>query len=462
MKRRQLRTTSSLGQQDKEYAAKRAEEFEASKLEPIPVTYCVNIHQEGYPNMDRACHFNEEELENRLLENKLRPISGIRNHLKRNMSSALTQRLPAFDFIKDTDIIQRISSVKTLKRLDLSYNNLQTYPRQLCELVFLETLNLTGNCLSENDFPAEMEKHQSLIELIVDSNSCKRISKHICKCKRLHRLSMRHNALVDLKNVDHLKKLRFLVIDYNNLTSLDDSIRSLERLEILQVNNNALQSLDVNLFKSSLSCLKQLNLSFNKLSVISVDVFMLPNLETLNLSNNNLARLPLIPNNTNFRTTPIYSLDLSSNQLVRYYDFLLMIARHIDLSNNKIKNIQSKSILRLTHTELSSKRLKLCDNPILDPPIDIASYSLRELRDYFDEEAKQVQLNKGFKILMLGEQKSGKTSLAYALEDFSSQSNLIEQANVNTSNAQLLEDISESKLMEVKQTLVLFFFFFFF
>jgi hypothetical protein len=58
-------------------------------------------------------------------------------------------------------------------------------------------------------------------------------------------------------------------------------------------------------------------------------------------------------------------------------------------------------------------------------------------------------MNKGFKILILGDQKSGKTSLSYALEDFNSQSNLMEQSSVNSS--QMLEDISESKLMEVKK-----------
>jgi len=260
---------------------------------------------------------------------------------------------------------------------------------------------------------------------------------------------MRHNNLTDIKHVENLKKLRFLIIDYNNLTSLDENLKQLDKLEILQVNNNSLGNVDPNLFKSSFFLLKQLNLSFNKLNTISVDVFMLPNLETLNVSNNNLQRLPIIPNNTYFRTIPIFAIDLSSNQLVRYYDYLLTIARNVDLSYNKIKNIQSRSIQKLSNAELNSKNLKLYENPIVDPPIDIANYSLKELKEYFDEEAKSVQMNKGFKILILGDQKSGKTSLSYALEDFNSQSNLMEQSSVNSS--QMLEDISESKLMEVKK-----------
>ena len=133
---------------------------------------------------------------------------------------------------------------------------------------------------------------------------------------------------------------------------------------------------------------------------------------------------------------------------MRFYDYLLNIARNVDLSFNKIRNIPGKSIQKMSNLELNSRHLKLYENPIVEPPIEIANYSLREIKEYFDEEAKSVQLNKGFKILILGDQKSGKTSLSYALEDFNSQSNLMEQSNAN-SNGQVLEDISESKLMEV-------------
>jgi GTPase SAR1 family protein len=55
-------------------------------------------------------------------------------------------------------------------------------------------------------------------------------------------------------------------------------------------------------------------------------------------------------------------------------------------------------------------------------------------QEYFDEVSKQIQLNKGFKIILLGDKQSGKTSLAYALEDENSQTNLIEQLCDNEEN----------------------------
>ncbi len=117
------------------------------KTKCLPINYCINITQDGFRNMDRASHINPDQIDCKELETKLRPISGIRNHIKRNLTSAQQRSKTSFDIVKDTDVIQRIGSVKTLKRLDLSFNNLQTYPRLLCDLSLLETLNLEGNHL---------------------------------------------------------------------------------------------------------------------------------------------------------------------------------------------------------------------------------------------------------------------------------------------------------------------------
>lgn len=107
----------------------------ASKM--LPSSYFININQDGFRNMDKANHINNEDIENRKLELQLRPISGLRNHIKRN-------QLLEIDLIRDTDFIERVGSIKTLKRLDLSFNKLENYPRQLCDLKLLESLNLTG------------------------------------------------------------------------------------------------------------------------------------------------------------------------------------------------------------------------------------------------------------------------------------------------------------------------------
>jgi Leucine-rich repeat (LRR) protein len=330
--------------------------------------------------MDRASHINAAEIDPTStptlnIEFKMRPISGIRNHVKRNQSAHFN----ALDVVKDTDMVDRISHLKhSLKRLDLSHNNLRTYPTQLCTLYLLESLNLSCNHLSELDFPPECDRLQSLVELTIDSNALKHIPKPLARCKKLARLSLRNNALVDLRHLDTLKRLRILALDGNVLTHLDDSIRNLDKLEYFHASNNEIHTIQFNLFKTSLNSLRQLDLSFNKLTFISTELFTLPHLELLNLSNNSLTKLPVIQA-SHLRTIPIYSIDLSVNLLTRFYDYVLVLAQNVDFSANRLKTLPKKSILKMNKTELEMKQLKLDGNPLVDPPLEVNILKLVDL-----------------------------------------------------------------------------------
>lgn len=262
------------------------------------------------------------------------------------------------------------------------------------------------------------------------------------------RLSIGENSLVDLKNLESLKRLKTLVLDSNSLTQLDDSIRNLEKLEYFYASNNSIQTIQFNVFKSSLNSLRQLDLSSNKLQIISTELFMLPNLEWLNLSNNSIGKLPAVQS-SHIRAVPIYSLDLSGNHLSKFYDYVLYLALNVDMSGNRLKILPKKSISKLTENEVLSRVLKLDQNPLIDPPLEVCVYGLKSIQEYFEDESRQIQLNKGFKIVLLGDCKSGKTSLSYALEDFHTKSNLIEQ--YQTGNAADLEPNSESKLVEIHE-----------
>ena len=164
--------------------------------------------------------------------------------------------------------------MKHLKRLDLSNNGLKKFPAKLCDLD-LSILNLTNNELDENDFPLEAEKYQNMIELVLDKNSFKHLPKVIGKLKNLERLSLQHNSLVDLKYIHQLKKLKFLILDSNNLTQLEEKMIRLQNLEILHLRHNFIVDLDVNIMKSNMNMLKQLDLSFNKLTTVAIERFVM-------------------------------------------------------------------------------------------------------------------------------------------------------------------------------------------
>ena len=356
-----------------------------------------------------------------------------------------------FDIVKDSDVIQRIGSVKTLKRLDLSYNNLQTYPRLLCDLPLLEQLNLEGNSLHE--LPSDIDRYQYLNEIILDFNQFKKIPKFLAKCKRLTRLHMANNQLTETKHLEHFKRLKCLILNCNEISQFDDNFKLFDKLEVLDLSHNRVESISPNTVKSSLNNLKHLDLSYCKLQSIPCELFMLNHLEMLNLSNNQLIQLPRMPLNY-YRTIQIFSIDLSSNQLFRCYEYLLTIAQNINLSSNKIKTISSKIIEKYTLEDLETKNLILDSNPLIDPPAELCSYGLRMIKEYFDDVSQQIQLNKGFKILLIGDKYCGKTSLAYALEDFNCQTNLIEQHffdQENNNSTDVSKKNFESKLIDIHE-----------
>ena len=408
-----------------------------SKIEKkLPNNYYININQDGLKTIDKVNHLNLNLL-NKSFEYKLRPISGLCNYIKRN-------NINNYDLINETDFIKRICNINTLRRLDLSFNNLNNYPLKLCNLILIESLNLRGNKL--NDLPNDFEKYQNLNELIIDLNEFKKIPKSIFKCKKLTRLNISNNLLNDLKYIENLKKLKYLIIEKNLIINIDNNLKELDKLEIIDLNNNLITNLSNNLFLS-LNSLKQLNLSFNKLTNILPEIFMLPNIEIINLSNNNLNILPIIPIDY-YRTIKIYSIDLSFNKLIKFYDYLLNICININLNNNNIKKIQNKIIKKLNKKIINEIKLYIYNNPINEPPYDICINGLNSLRYYFDIKSNNEQINKGFKILMFGDNNSGKTCLSYALDDYYSKSDLIEQYLLNNNNNNIN---NESKFINIHE-----------
>lgn len=397
------------------------DDMEGQQVQPIWPNYSVGLYQEGARHMDTVFQICMKP-NSRSIELKMRPVSGVRNHIKRNLIAASSQ----LDVIRETDLVQRIASFSQMKRLDLSFNNLHAFPRQLCNLELLESLNLSNNMLQDNDFPADVDRFQNLVELILDNNKLKKLPKALTKFKRLSRLSVRSNSLSELKNLDNFKKLKHLILDNNCLSSVDESLKPLDRLEILSIANNQLNSLSAQLFRHTFKHLRRIDVSLNQLQSIASDLFMLPHMESINLSRNQLTRLPNLPSSY-VRPNPMFSIDLSANQITCYNDYLLLIALNVDLSANRIKVIPLKAFKKLGERHFRTRSLKIDDNPLVDPPVEYCKYGLRDIHEYLVDNYRRLQINKGFKLFLLGDNNSGKTALAHALEDYHTQTNLVEQ-----------------------------------
>jgi Leucine-rich repeat (LRR) protein len=416
-----------------------------STVKQLPPEYYVSISVDGSRHMDQPNHLSNDQVNNICLERKLRPISGLRHYVK-----------PNTNVVDDTDFIERVSRLSTIKWLDLSSNNLKSYPKQLCNLTLLERLNLTDNKLSEKTIPIEIENYESLLEMVLDSNCLTDLPKALPHFKKMVHLSAQNNSIGNLKFLEGLRKLRYLNMNGNNISTIDEALYDLDKLEMLYLSHNRLNLLQPKFLRSNLNNLKQLDVSFNCVTFIPAEIFLLPHLDSLNLSNNRITKLPSLPVTFN-RSLPINSVDLSSNGLQKFYEYLLTVAVHTDLSANRIRCLPSIAIRNLTVAQSNRKSLKLDGNPLEYPPLDICTSGLRILKLFFEEAALTTPLKHGFKISMIGDDGSGKTSLAYAIEDYNAQTNLMEQliglveAPKNANSALEVPQEIEEKFIEVHE-----------
>jgi hypothetical protein len=94
------------------------------------------------------------------------------------------------------------------------------------------------------------------------------------------------------------------------------------------------------------------------------------------------------------RAIQMVLIDLSSNFITKFYEYLLSLASFIDLSSNKIQSLPSSAIKALNSDQLRIKTLKLDDNPLEYPPIDVCVNGLKVIKQYFEEASSHVQYYK--------------------------------------------------------------------
>ncbi len=289
-----------------------------------------------------------------LNENQLTDVSFLKNIKGLTHLDLSENELTDVSFLKD---------LKSLTHLDLSKNQL-TDVSFLKELKGLTNLNLVGNQLTDASFLKEL--------------------------KDLTRLQLSWNQLTDISFLKELKGLTNLDLDYNNLTDVS-SLKQLTGLTKLDLSSNQLTDIS---FLKELKGLTNLNLVGNQLTDIS-SLKDLTGLTNLNLSSNQLT-------------------DISSlNDLKDLTD--------LDLRFNQIKEIPlwlTEKGLEINLEFYGSNCIKLHDNPIETPPLEIAHQGNAAIRNYYAQIAAQGKDHLyEAKMLILGEGESGKTTLAHKIEN---------------------------------------------
>ncbi|XP_040019461.2 leucine-rich repeat-containing protein 10 [Gasterosteus aculeatus] len=196
--------------------------------------------------------------------------------------------------------------------------------------------------------------------LDLSGRQLRRLPVAACVFHELVKLYLSDNNLSTLPaEVQGLKKLQLLALDFNCFEELPAAVCRLPQLSILYLGNNKLYSLP-----GELSQLKELNtlwLETNCFTVFPQVVCELPNLKTLHLGYNQIESLP-----TELRLLEeLRSIWLAGNQLAAFPSVLLEMhfLAVIDVDRNKIRHFPG-----LSH--LQGLKLVIYDhNPCVNPPV---------------------------------------------------------------------------------------------
>ena len=368
--------------------------------------------------------------------------------------------------------INDIEKLTQLTNLDLSFNQL-TIIKGIEKLTQLTNLNLSGNQLTEIK---GIEKFTLLTILNLNSNQLTEIKgienltqltildlysnqlteiKGIEKLTLLTHLDLGVNQLTEIKGLENITQLTGLYLYNNKLTEIK-GIENLSQLTSLYLGGNQLKEIKgIDL----LTKLTDLNLRSNQFTEIK-GIENLTQLSNLNLSNNQLTEIKGIEN-----LTQLTNLDLGSNQLIEIegIENLIQLIR-LDLESNQLKEIKGienltqltnlylqnnllteikciENLTQLTRLTLENNQLTefpeyllkfdlpiywesiygkegifVGTNPFTNPPPEIIKQGNKAIQEYFNQRKKSGDepLNEA-KLILLGDGRSGKTSLANRL-----------------------------------------------
>jgi hypothetical protein len=258
-----------------------------------------------------------------------------------------------------TTIPDSVGQLTNLEILDLSSNQITSLPDWLTQLSNLEELNFAGNKItalsSSLDFPN--------LRIVRLSNNP---------------LGAVPECLLDQPN------LMLLDLGATELTAIPDSFSRLTSLQILNLGVNYLTAIPDCLFQ--LTDLRLLFLSYNKIAAIPDSIATLANLIHLDLQGNKITAIP----DSIGKLTNLTGLSLQTNQITAI--------------PNSLVNL------------VNLRELELSGNPIPEELIAALKVGVPSFFRYLESTQGPKVYPRTVKLVLLGEPKSGKTTLLEALK----------------------------------------------
>lgn len=313
------------------------------------------------------------------------------------------------DLLNLEEIPAEIAKLKHLRELDLSRNQLIEIKclEQLTELTLLE---LSGNQLTEIK---GLEQLSELTELSLPFNLIKEI-KGLEQLRKLTLLDLTDNRISEIRNLEKLTELTELWLNSNQFSE----IKGLERLTKLNLLNLAENQLSEIVGLEKLTQLTSLDLSYNRLTEIK-GLEQLSKLTILILSSNQITEIKGLN-----RLSELTALELKSNQLteIRGLEQLSKLSL-LELDHNQIIELPEELLernlpiwLKIRPSVDVSGSVFVAGNPFKIPPPEVIMQGNTAIRNYFDQRKKSgEELLLEAKLILLGDGRSGKTSLANRL-----------------------------------------------
>ncbi|XP_066268040.1 malignant fibrous histiocytoma-amplified sequence 1 homolog [Branchiostoma lanceolatum] len=345
------------------------------------------------------------------------------------------KKVEILDTKLDDDSLLNLFQCTSIRSLTLSECHIESVPISLVKLKDLENLDLSDNKIEE--IPPEILEMKNLKTLVCRHNKIKTLPQlNMTKVsKTIEKIDLCDNEICEVPAAFlMMPTLKALYLDSNKITTFstgwDPNKLSTTLLDI-DLRNNELDHIPQVL--CLLPSLTTLVLKKNKIGTISKDVKSCKKLELLNISANMLKELPshlfclpklIMIDASNNQITSVSALRkgdssvvavifLVENGLSDFPEALIDMEtlRNVDLSNNEIKVIP-QTIMAMT----KDVTLKLQDNPIIDPPLQVCQGGIQAIQAFYEDLTKDSPILKCLKTLILGTYGAGKTSLVRALK----------------------------------------------
>lgn len=327
--------------------------------------------------------------------------------------------------------IQFIENIPNLIYLNLTDNKIQNLA-YLSNCKLINTLILAENYISD---VLPLKKLTSLVHLDLHTNRIFDISS-LADLKYITILDLNENEIKDISAVSQMVNLASLNLYNNDIESINALIQ-LYRLTFFSAGFNHIRSISA---LENLLELQFLNLRDNKITDIS-PLKKLVNLRKLNLWDNKINDIEPLAN-----LTQLTYLNLSENQ-IQNIDWLSALTelKILSLEKNEILDISKlNELIKLEKLDVRYNKIKklpfaiaenlseiayldtwdyeginLFNNPLELPPIEVIKQKKQAVLNFFSElhQAKEMDCLNEVKLILVGEDRAGKSSISEALSN---------------------------------------------